>query len=184
MPHNEWLKKEQYKSRTASLNFAVSRAVLYKVISDIEGIDMKEVVISKDENNKPYYKNNSQIRFNISHTEGCVLVGFSSIEIGVDVELVKERFPFQGILEHCFTNREIKYIGDDQKRFIKFWVGKESYLKYQGVGFLRNPKEIEIECRDENSLVVFDRINWKSMVIFTRNIEKDFLGAVCVGGAR
>ena len=116
---DEIKKLDVYKSEVAKINFAVSRSILNKAFETISSVPFADVLVLRDKYNKPYIKNNSGIKFNISHTDGYVVIGFSKREIGIDIEKVNDDFAFEDILENCFTFREIDNIGFDAPMFYK-----------------------------------------------------------------
>ena len=58
---------------------------LEKILLKDFGLQISKEMISYNEFNKPYLKNNN-IYFNISHCRNYVLVGISDCEIGVDIQ--------------------------------------------------------------------------------------------------
>lgn len=62
-------------------------SLLRVAVRDTFGMALPD--IDRTANGKPYFRDYPEIFFNISHTEGAVLVGLSNQEIGVDIE--KER---------------------------------------------------------------------------------------------
>lgn len=79
-------KLDAYKSEVAKINFAVSRSLLNKVFEMILGVPIENIVSFRDKHNKPYIENKSGVKFNISHTDGFVVIGFSKKELGIDIE--------------------------------------------------------------------------------------------------
>ncbi|HEK9312034.1 TPA: 4'-phosphopantetheinyl transferase superfamily protein, partial [Streptococcus equi subsp. equi] len=120
-------KLDAYKSEVAKINFAVSRSLLNKVFEMILGVPIENIVSFRDKHNKPYIENKSGVKFNISHTDGFVVIGFSKKELGIDIEKVNDGFAFEDILENCFTSREIKNIGSNIPMFYRYWTAKEAY---------------------------------------------------------
>lgn len=121
------------------------------------------------------------MKFNISHTDGFVVIGFSKKELGIDIEKVNDGFAFEDILENCFTSREIKNIGSNIPMFYRYWTAKEAYLKYEGYGLIRNPKEIEVIYIDNQIIRIKDKwenIN-KDLTLFSLSQDKYF-GAICI----
>ncbi|HEK9878489.1 TPA: 4-phosphopantetheinyl transferase, partial [Streptococcus equi subsp. equi] len=112
-------KLDAYKSEVAKINFAVSRSLLNKVFEMILGVPIENIVSFRDKHNKPYIENKSGVKFNISHTDGFVVIGFSKKELGIDIEKVNDGFAFEDILENCFTSREIKNIGSNIPMFYR-----------------------------------------------------------------
>lgn len=84
---------------------------------------------------------NSHLRFNLSHTKGCVVCLIArDRDVGVDVEgTTTSRRQVADIAGHFFSATEISSLrtlpGDLQPAcFLKYWTLKESYLKARGVG--------------------------------------------------
>lgn len=94
------------------------------------------------ENGKPYLKDKKYF-FNISHTEGMVMIAVSDKEVGIDVEKMqgKDR---SSVINKCTTEKErsrIKCEGD----FLCLWTKKESYIKYFGGNVLTDVNKITFE---------------------------------------
>lgn len=174
-------KLDEYKSEVSKINFAVSRSILNKTFETLLNTTCKNIVVSKSKYNKPYIKNKEKIEFNISHTDGYVLVGFSKRKIGVDVEKVNYSFNIKCILKGCFTNREIKNIGINISTFYKYWTIKEAYLKCEGCGFIRNPREIEIIYIDNNIIKIKDYTKGTNKYLLALRLSsKEYFGSVCI----
>jgi putative holo-[acyl-carrier-protein] synthase len=90
LKEEELEKLDAYKSEVAKINFAVSRSLLNKAFEMILDIPIENVVVLRDRYNKPYIKNKSGVKFNISHTDGFVVIGFSKKEFGIDIEKVND----------------------------------------------------------------------------------------------
>lgn len=181
LKEEELEKLDAYKSEVAKINFAVSRSFLNKAFETILAVPFTDVLVLRDKYHKPYIKNNSGIKFNISHTDGYVVLGFSKRELGIDIEKVNDDFAFEDIFENCFTSGEIKNIGVDRSMFYKYWIAKEAYLKYEGYGLIRNPKEIEVIYIDDQRIKIEDKpknIN-KDLTVFSLSQGKYF-GAICI----
>ena len=121
---------------------------------------------------KAYLANHDSIYFNISHSGEYVACGISSEEIGVDIEFIDETIDLN-IAKNYFFNEEYKDIissKDPHIEFFSYWVLKESYMKYTGLGFNLNLDEFcilkndEIKLKnDENNIKfsLFDIDNYK-----------------------
>ena len=86
------------------------------------GQEMSEIVW--DKSGKPHFFENTELFFNISHTEGAVFVGLSRRELGVDLE--KER-------KAPIHLRKMLQPEDD---FFSAWVRWEACAKCLGVSVL------------------------------------------------
>ena len=180
LKEEELEKLDAYKSEIAKINFAVSRSLLNKAFEMILDIPIENVVVLRDRYNKPYIKNKSGVKFNISHTDGFVVIGFSKKELGIDIEKVNDGFAFEDILENCFTSREIKNIGSNTSMFYRYWTAKEAYLKYEGHGLMRNPKEIEVIYIDDRIIKIEDKVKSSNKVLAAFRISSKYFGAICI----
>lgn len=172
---------DECKSEVSKINFAVSRSILNKAFETVLNTTCENIVVLKSKYNKPYIKNKGKIKFNISHTDGYVLVGFSKREIGVDIEKVNYNFNIECILKSCFTNREIKNIGIDIVTFYKYWTIKEAYLKCEGCGFIRNPREIEIIHMDNKIIKIKDNVKRVNKYLLALSLSsEEYFGTVCM----
>lgn len=82
---------------------------------------------------KPYFEND--IHFNISHSGNCIVCAIGTIEVGVDIEAVKE-IPLNDFTE-LFSTEELKLIyrqPGNYTAFYNLWTQKEAFLKALGVG--------------------------------------------------
>lgn len=107
------------------------------IIIRLTGVNNRGIRFITNQYGKPYYVENNNLFFNISHSGDRVLCGFSNEEIGVDIELMKNcdielarRYFTQDeyeMLIHSETNKMISC-------FYSIWCAKESYIKYMGLG--------------------------------------------------
>lgn len=181
LKHGEIKKLDEYKSEISKINFAVSRSVLNKSLETILKVPLEDVVILRDEYNKPYIKNNNEVKFNISHTDGYVVVGFSKRKIGVDIEKVNYDFEFECILRDCFMHREIKNMKFNAPMFYKYWTAKEAYLKCEGCGLIRSPKEIEVIHVDDQIIKIEDKVKRTNKDLAALSLSSGkYFGAICI----
>jgi putative holo-[acyl-carrier-protein] synthase len=181
LKYEEIEKLTAYKSEVSKINFAVSRSILNKGFETILDIPFSDVIVLRDKYYKPYIKNQNEIKFNISHTDGYVVIGFSKRELGIDIEKVNDDFAFEDILENCFTFREIDNIGLDAPMFYKYWTAKEAYLKYEGYGLIRSPKEIEVIHMDDQIIKIEDKIKRTNKDLIALNLSSGkYFGAICI----
>ena len=134
---------------------------------------------------KPYILNYPNIYFNLSHSDKIVTGAISDREIGIDVEYNDCGIDLN-IAKHYFHNSEYENIRNSKNpsdEFFKYWVLKESYMKYTGLGFNLDLNSFEIviedEIRlknDENNLKfnLFDIDDYKLGVCSEYNVKKVF----------
>lgn len=178
---DEICKSQDYKSKVAKINFLVSRSVLNLSLKYISGKEVDDLIILRNKFNKPYFENKKGIKFNISHTDGCIVIAFSKKDVGVDVEKINVKFNYYDILKSCFDEEEIKRVGSNHKSFFKYWTAKEAYLKYEGVGLLRSLKEIRIEYINNVKAEIKDKKRNKSKELLVLKFDSKYTGFICLG---
>ena len=103
---------------------------------------------------KAYISNFENIYFNLSHSGKMVLCAISDREVGVDIEYIDHEIDLS-IAQHYFYNKEHESIMNSQNpadEFFKYWVLKESYMKYTGLGMNLKLDSFEIKIEDEIKL--------------------------------
>ncbi|WP_405296503.1 4'-phosphopantetheinyl transferase family protein [Methanobrevibacter sp.] len=100
---------------------------------------------------KAYISNHEDIYFNLSHSNKFVACAISDREVGVDIELIDSAIDLN-IAKHYFFAGEYESImnsTDPADEFFNYWVLKESYMKYTGLGFNLKLEDFEIVIGDE-----------------------------------
>ena len=103
---------------------------------------------------KAYISNHENIYFNLSHSGKIVLCAISDMEVGADVEYIDHEIDLD-IAKNYFYNREYENIMNAKNKpdeFFKYWVLKESYMKYTGLGMNLKLDSFEIIIEDEIKL--------------------------------
>lgn len=83
-----------------------------------------------------------------------ILCAISNKEVGVDIEYIDPEIDLN-IAKHYFYNSEYENImncENSSDEFFKYWVLKESYMKYTGLGMNLKLDSFEIIIDDEISL--------------------------------
>ncbi|MBU5670001.1 4'-phosphopantetheinyl transferase superfamily protein [Peptoniphilus sp. MSJ-1] len=180
LTEEEIIKSKDYKSEIAKINYLVSRAILNLALKGLLEKEIDDLTVKRDKNNKPYLENTLGIKFNISHTEGLVLLAFSKREVGVDIEKINYKFEFKDILENCFTKDEITNIDNNIINFYRYWTAKEAYLKCDGIGLIRNLKEIEIISFENEFIKINDSKRNTISRLKSLNHDDKYVGAICL----
>ena len=103
---------------------------------------------------KAYISNHKNIHFNLSHSGKMVLCAISDMEVGADVEYIDPEIDLD-IAKQYFYNSEYESIRNAENmpdEFFKYWVLKESYMKYTGLGMNLKLDSFEIIIGDEIKL--------------------------------
>ena len=183
------LKKQKRKEKIDFYKFdkdkklSCAAYLLLQKLLDEEGITQPEFKIGKY--GKAYICNYEDIYFNLSHSKKIVSCAISNKEIGVDVEYNDPTIDLN-IAKSYFYNSEYENImksDNPSNEFFKYWVLKESYMKYTGLGFNLDLNSFEIIIDDEIKLkndnsVKFNLFNIEEYKLAsaghfkTKNIEK------------
>lgn len=176
--------EHQYKKE-----HALSRRLLCYGLQNYYGLSYDCKTIEKEigsgKYGKPYLKNYPEIHFNISHCDGIVVCAIADFEIGVDTERVKS-FPVSMVRkmltekEQRVLNEKSEDLGEFQNVFFRYWTLKESYLKWEGHGFYKDPLTIEFEpgASLDSGDEMFLSVDKKTVQI-QRCLEADVVISVC-----
>ena len=103
---------------------------------------------------KAYISNHEDVHFNLSHSGKMVLCAISDMEVGADVEYIDTTIDLN-IAKYYFYRSEYENIMNAENQadeFFKYWVLKESYMKYTGLGMNLKLDSFEIIIEDEIKL--------------------------------
>lgn len=95
--------------------------------------------------------------FNISHSKGVVVLALSPLEVGVDIEVIREYK--DELARYISSEEEYGYI-TSEKNFFEIWTSKESLVKCLGTGIKQ--KVSEIPAFPLNGIKVFKEQTYKS----------------------
>lgn len=153
-----------------------------KLIGQKLAIPTQEIHFKKSIKGKPYLEN-SPIYFNISHSGDWVVIAVADIDVGIDVELLRE--VNYRVATRFFSKDENTLLGklqgkDKLSLFFDFWTIKESYLKLLGTGLTKSLSSFSI-LRDNHNFRLKENTNNKQEPVFFRqyNLAKDYKLSVC-----
>lgn len=121
--------------------------LLKKMLAEV---DITNPVFETEKYGKAYLSNHENIHFNLSHSGKIVLCAISDMEVGVDVEYIDPKIDLN-IARNYFYNGEYENIMKAQNKadeFFRYWVLKESYMKYTGIGLNIKLNSFEILIED------------------------------------
>lgn len=138
--------------------------------------DITKPIFKTEKYGKSYISNYENIYFNLSHSGSMVACAISDTEVGVDVEYNDPTIDLD-IAKHYFYNSEYDNIiksDNPSNEFFNYWVLKESYMKYTGLGFNLELDSFEIIIKDRISLK-----NDKNNLKFNLFDIEDYKLAIC-----
>lgn len=128
MPYDRRIKINNYRNDTDKLLSLYSAALTYMCISEITGINIKQLNIVLGKYGKPFLLNRN-VHFNYSHSRSVVCCAISMDNpVGVDIEYLST-LP-RNIMERVLHKKEIEYINNTKgeskaKSFYEIWTKKE-----------------------------------------------------------
>jgi 4'-phosphopantetheinyl transferase len=147
---------EQHRQR-----FIVARGTLRLILGQYLGIDPWQLRFEYSSRGKPSLAksyNKKEIQFNLSHSQGLALYGFTrSRKIGVDLEYLRPLPDAEQIAQRFFSRREFRIISalppqEKQQAFFRGWTAKEAYLKATGDGLAGSLDRVEVSLMPEEPL--------------------------------
>ncbi|WP_258406253.1 4'-phosphopantetheinyl transferase family protein [Shewanella aegiceratis] len=105
--------------------------------------------------NKAFFAR-SQLVFNLSHSGDYMLLAIAQapqLELGVDIERLRQNTNIHAILNHYFTCQEREALlalpsARQRERFFDLWALKESYIKAKGLGLALSLKSFYFELSE------------------------------------
>lgn len=116
-----------------------SQFIRYFVFENFFGISP----VFSTKNSKPYLTN-SDLFFNISHTQDAIVMVVANCEIGVDLEVSNQKRNVLRIAKRYFAADEYNYLVQSEqlnKDFYTLWTLKEAQVKRSSLGIARELSE-------------------------------------------
>ena len=175
--------------------FIMAHGALRGILGRYLDEDPSSLCFRYNKHGKPALENGKTphpLRFNLSHSGGLVLFGFSMHrEIGIDVEYKHRKSDIDGIANRFFAEEERKVFAslrEDLKvqAFFNCWTRKEAFVKARGTGLTTPLDKFEV------SLCPGESVELRSTAYDTTDVDnwslgellpgKDYIGALAVEG--
>jgi 4'-phosphopantetheinyl transferase len=140
---DEYIRANRFYFKKDRVRFTITHGVLRLLLGSYIGIEPTEIKFYLNEYGKPYLEHRigiENIQFNISHSRDLILLAFArDLEVGVDIEFVREDLANQEIAERFFSRVEIDDLTSLPKSlqiaaFFACWTRKEAFIKAKGMG--------------------------------------------------
>lgn len=130
---DERRRAERYVHDAPRRQFTAARGALRLLLGRYTGAAPGSIAFTTTGNGKPVLAGGGP-HFNVSHSHGLALVALArDLELGVDVECVRERDSYPDLARRYFTPREVACV-NSLEAFYHAWVRKEAFLKALGLG--------------------------------------------------
>jgi len=122
--------------------FVTARGMMRELLGRYLGRQPAQIRFTYNEYGKPALsgEDGGELRFNASHSHVAALYAFAlGIEVGVDVEQLRDDFASLDVAERFFSKTEVQVLGSlpahlRTQGFFNCWTRKEAYIKALGEG--------------------------------------------------
>jgi len=168
--------------------YLLTRGTLRSLLGSYLGISPHEIAFQYSEYDKPRLKGDQNLDFNLSHTEGMAIFGFTrGHRIGVDIERLRSDFRADEIAERFFSPSErvaLREVSEERRRefFFRIWTRKEAFIKALGEGLSHPLHQFDVSLDDAAALLATRPIashaaRWQ---LENLRIAPDFIAAAAV----
>lgn len=142
----------QIKNQKAAEDSLAAGLLLQKVLAEVCNMSPEETVCLYGQNGKPYIDHCPDFHFNLSHSGDYVAIAYGDMELGMDLEVVRDYRP--EILKRFCSENERKFVecaiqADRLANFFTLWTMKECYVKYTGEGLSKDFRAFEIDFESQ-----------------------------------
>jgi 4'-phosphopantetheinyl transferase len=140
LDHSERDRAARFKVEEPRRQYVISRALLRTVLGRYLPAEPERIRFCLGEHGKPELESPSDLRFNLSHTEGAVVVALTRAgQVGIDVERIRQNLNPLELAERFFSPAETDWLRKQpaEHQFAAFfacWTAKEAYVKACGGG--------------------------------------------------
>jgi 4'-phosphopantetheinyl transferase len=141
LSRSELARADRFVFERLSRSYELSQGALRLLLAHSLRCNPREVEFRFGPRGKPMLEEGSRICFNLAHSGGLALYGFTlDTEIGIDVEELRDIPDIEQIASHYFSKAEaseLLSIGPKlptREAFFRCWTRKEAYIKAIGDG--------------------------------------------------
>ena len=175
--------KERYGSfhrEEDRLCFAGGRIFTKILAGRYLGKETEEINVIFEKYMKPFIECGGELKYNISHSGGCILLAFSyGSEVGIDIEKKDDSFDVMSLINvlHPVERTAVLESGNVDT-FYAIWTAKEAYIKAIGKGFSISPNSFYI---NKEGFAVRGCLVSKNHKVVRLDTGSSFFGALCFG---
>jgi 4'-phosphopantetheinyl transferase len=145
-----------------------------------------ELCFITNENGKPYLDEIGRLQFNLSHSKAVGLLAVAlEMEIGIDIETVRDSVDYADIARHFFAPGEIENLftlpPEQQLRaFFTCWTRKEAYMKARGLGLSIPLDSFEVTLAPDDSPRLLNHPDSENWVLYSLSPTPEHTAALAV----
>lgn len=128
-------------------SFICRRTALRILLSQYIKLPPAEIEFNLGQNKKPELRSPANLSFNVSHSEEMILIAISDKAVGIDIEYIRPEFNFREVLNHSFSEQEIRFINESKEQtncFFELWTRKEALTKASSKGLDDELRDIPV----------------------------------------
>jgi 4'-phosphopantetheinyl transferase len=163
---------------------------LREILARYLNVEASEVKLAKEKYGKPIIVGDTDIVFNLSHSSDKLIVAVGlQCQLGVDIEVMRQREQFAGLVKRCFAKEERTYWGnlpetEKASEFYRFWTRKEAFVKAVGRGIALGMEQVVISPEVPTRIVSIPEqygsgTDWRIMDL---DLNEGVIGAMAVRG--
>ncbi len=182
----EQARAKRYIRVEDSKRFIICRAILKLLLSQITNRPIKDIVIQKTANHKPYVAA-TDFKFNVTHTTTYGLIAISKSEVGIDVEFIDESYDYQSVLNRVFKGEDLNEIQESStplSTFFKFWTRKEAIVKATGKGIDDSMVTIPVKNGNHRTDNIFISEQIKKLCVNSFKVGNNHVGSMAYASFR
>jgi len=137
---NEQNRALRHAHPTLKYRYVETHGLLRHLLSRRLGQAPERINIQTAEHGKPYLPDFPDWTFNLSHCDHHLAIAIAqACRLGIDIELIKPRNGFLGLVQKCFAATEAAYWHgldptEQSAAFYRIWTAKEAFVKATGRG--------------------------------------------------
>jgi 4'-phosphopantetheinyl transferase len=186
---DELQKAYRYKFEKDRANYISGRALLRNLLGKYLDQSPGKITFSYSDKGKPYIKD-SAVKFNLAHSGGkAVFAIANNIEVGIDIEFMRELPDALQIAKRFFSDGEVKEFsetreGDIRTAFFNCWTRKEAFIKAVGEGLSYPLKDFAVTFKPGDK----PEVKWikckddevKEWSLFNIDTEENYISSLAV----
>ena len=153
---DEKKRANRFKFESDRIVYETARVVLRLLSSKYLKTNPEEIQFNYNEFGKPFFKDDTSLRFNVSHSGERIALAFChNHEIGVDIEKIKNDFDVMELAQNFFSKTEIASLQKQPREelsraFFRCWTRKEAFIKAEGSGLSFPLNKFAVSLDDDN----------------------------------
>lgn len=171
------------------IRYITTKGLTKYILGSYIGEDPRSIGFSVNRNGKPSIstRQGTGIVFNLSHSFDCAVVAVSkSVDIGIDIEKIRENIRIDDILPYAFSKKEsdvLNGLNPKAKRdlFFTYWSRKEAIIKALGGSVAHHMDKIDaMDRRGGNTwLQVTVEDEPEPWFVWDLPVGSGYKGAIC-----